>query len=114
MRCEEPPETEEILISWGCSAGRRVFQPPEKEKTSFSWGSSAGTNLFQPPEKEKTSIPWGGFCRNKIDIIEICLNTEIFMGAGEEERFHMIQRLQRMIRVKEKLVLTLVGSLPPL
>ena len=83
MRCEEPPETEEILISWGCSAGRRIFQPPEKEKTS---------------------IPWGGFCRNKIDIIEICLNTEIFMGAGEEERFHMIQRLQRIIRVKEKLV----------
>ena len=92
----------------------RCEEPPEKGKTSISWGSSAGRRIFQPPEKEKTSIPWGGFCRNKIDIIEICLNTEIFMGAGEEERFHMIQRLQRIIRVKEKLVLTLVGSLPPL
>ena len=111
---KEPPEREEILISLGCFLQVQCVEPHEREEILISWGCLSGTNCFQPPEKEKTSIPWGGFCRNKIDIIEICLNTEIFMGAGEEERFHMIQRLQRIIRVKEKLVLTLVGSLPPL
>ena len=59
MRCEEPPETEEILISWGCSAGRRVFQPPEKEKTSISGGSPAGTSQKEPPEREKIPISGG-------------------------------------------------------
>ena len=102
------------MISLGCFLQVQCVEPHEREEILISWGCLSGTNCFQPPEKEKTSIPWGGFCRNKIDIIEICLNTEIFMGAGEEERFHMIQRLQRIIRVKEKLVLTLVGSLPPL
>ena len=59
MRCEEPPETEEILISWGCSAGRRIFQPPEKEKTSISGGSPAGTSQKEPPEREKIPISGG-------------------------------------------------------
>ena len=59
MRCEEPPEKGKTSISWGSSAGRRIFQPPEKEKTSISWGSPAGTSQKEPPERKKIPISGG-------------------------------------------------------
>ena len=51
-----------------------------------------GGNFFGEPRYDPTSHISALIFR------EICLNAEKFMGAGEEERFPMIQQLRSMTR----------------